>query len=273
MSEPKPIPHLHLHFSLTTALNIFLHQLFHQTPQTQPVYLNCPLVVHDCIIRPILDLPVKLTSSNLASRTLLSQLLRRQHFPEMPSQKQTPTRNKHGCLPPRGCTLPSDSRLPQVATGHEGKGSYEAAFLVKSKEYDLYEILAATVGVLATLKAWFAYKLRTRAIKDGFLEQNALLDLPMRMPDWQTVWNLLQEKGPVWTEQYHKRGPRANPWEVEPSLSALDLFAHVLIVLTLHIDTNMELDSEGTRCHGFKWHQYYYEDEGKYFCSTTSCHT
>lgn len=183
----------------------------------------------------------------------------------MPSQKQTPTRNKHGCLPPRGCTLPSDSRLPQVATGHEGKGSYEAAFLVKSKEYDLYEILAATVGVLATLKAWFAYKLRTRAIKDGFLEQNALLDLPMRMPDWQTVWNLLQEKGPVWTEQYHKRGPRANPWEVEPSLSALDLFAHVLIVLTLHIDTNMELDSEGTRCHGFKWHQYYYEDEGKYF--------
>lgn len=183
----------------------------------------------------------------------------------MPSQKQTPTPNKHGCLPPRGCTIPSDSRLPQVATGHEGKASYEAAFLVDTDGHDLYKTFAATVGSFATLKAWFAYRIRTQAIKDGLSEQNALLDLPTKLPDWQTVWNLIQEKGVVWTEQYRTQGPQINPWEVHPSLSALDLFAHVLIVLASHIKKNAQLESEGKMCRGFKWHQYYYEDEGKYF--------
>jgi hypothetical protein len=39
----------------------------------------------------------------------------------------------------------------------------------------------------------------------------------------------------------------------------------VLIVLHCHITANSELVSEGTPRRGFKWHQYYYEDEGKYF--------
>ena len=180
----------------------------------------------------------------------------------MPSLKQTPTPNKHGCLPPRGCTLPSDSRLPQVAIGNEDKASYEAAFLMK---HDLYKTFAATVGSFATLKAWFAYRLRTQAIKEGFLKQDVLLYISTKTPGWQTVWTLLQEKGQVWTEQHKTQGSQANPWEVQPSLSALDLFAHLLVVLKLHTDSNVGLESEGTPCHQFKWHQYYYEDEGKYF--------
>lgn len=183
----------------------------------------------------------------------------------MPGLKQTHTPNRRGCLPPRGCTLPSDSRLPQVATGNEGKGSYEAAFLVDTDNYDLYGTFAATVGVFETLKAWFAYRLRVQAIKNGLVEQKTLLDLPTKLPDWQTVWNLIQAKGPVWTEQYKQRALQQNPWEVQSSLSALDLFAHVLVVLQWHITANVELVSEGTPCRGFKWHQYYYEDEGKYF--------
>lgn len=123
----------------------------------------------------------------------------------MPSLEQTETPNKHGNLPPRGCTLPSDSRLPQVATDNAGKGSYEAAFLVDTDEHDLYRTFTATVGSFVTLKAWFSYRLRTQAIKDGFLKQNALLDLPTRMLDWQAVWVLLQERGPLWTEQHKKQ--------------------------------------------------------------------
>lgn len=183
----------------------------------------------------------------------------------MPSLKQTPPFNKHGCLPPRGCTLPSGLRYPQVAIGNDDKASYEAAFLIDTDEHDLYKTFAATVGSFATLKAWFAYRLRTQAIKDGFLEQDALLYISTKTPSWQTVWTLLQEKGQVWTEQHKTLGSQADPWEVQPSLSALDLFAHVLVVLKVHIDSNRGLESEGTPCHQFKWHQYYYEEEGKYF--------
>ena len=155
---------------------------------------------------------------------------------QMPSLKQAQTANRHGCLPPLGCTLPSDSRLPQVATGNEGKSSYEAAFLIDTDM--LYGTFTATIAMFPTLTAWFAYNIRAQAIKDGLLKQNALLDLQRKLPAWQTVWDLIQEKGTVWTDQHKKRGPKTKPWDIQSPMSALDLFAHVLVVLALHITTN-----------------------------------
>jgi hypothetical protein len=180
----------------------------------------------------------------------------------MPKQAQKP--NKHGCLPPLGCTLPNHPDHPQVATGNEGKASYEAAFLVETDE--LYEAFSATVLSCATLKAWFAYRLRAQAIRDGLTQQNAMLDLQLKLPAWQAVWSLVEEKGAVWTEQYKKRGPEINPWELQSPwspISVLDLFAHVLVVLAFSITANS--DAAQTPASGLRWHQYYYEDEGKFF--------
>jgi hypothetical protein len=179
----------------------------------------------------------------------------------MPRPNRTPVPNKHGCLPPSGCTLPTEPGLPQVAIGNEGKSSYEAAFLVEADE--LYDTFATMVASIATLKAWFAYRLRTQAIKDGFPEQDTLLDLQLKLPSWPKVWELIREKGRIWSEQYQKRGPRINPWELQSPISTLELFVHVLIVLSSHISANS--DPEKAASSGFKWHQYYYEDKGKYF--------
>jgi hypothetical protein len=179
----------------------------------------------------------------------------------MSSLTQSPTPNKHGCLPPRGCALPCVPSLPQVATGYQGKGSYEAAFFVSDGE--LYEAFSATVVSCATLKAWFAYRLRARAVKDGLAQQDAMLDFQLKLPAWHTVWSLIQEKGAVWTEQYKKHGLSVNPWELESPISALDLFARVLIVLACNITANS--DPEEPPSSGFRWHQYYYEDEGRFF--------
>jgi hypothetical protein len=185
-------------------------------------------------------------------------------LPEMAYLRQTTTPNKHGCLPPRGCALPLGSRLPQVATGYEGKSSYEAAFLVESGK--LYEAFSAAIVSCATLKAWFAYKIRARAIRDGLAKQNAMLDFQLKLPEWQTVWKLIREKGAVWTVQYKEQGLNVNPWELQSTcspISALDLFTQVLIVLACNTTANS--DAEETPSSGFRWHQYYYEDEGRLF--------
>ena len=121
----------------------------------------------------------------------------------MSSLTQSRIPNKHGCRPPRGCTLPWYDGCPQVATEND-KGSYEAAFLVETGK--LYEVFCATVASCATLKAWFSYRLRAQAVKDVLAKQNAMLDFQLTPPVWQTVWSLIQEKGAVWAEQYKKRG-------------------------------------------------------------------
>lgn len=93
-----------------------------------------------------------------------------------------------------------------------------------------------------------------------------MLDLQLKMPVWEAVWSLIQEKGAVWTEQYKKRGSEINPWELQSPwspISALDLFAHVLVVLAFSITANS--DAARTPSSGLRWHQYYYEDEGKFF--------
>ena len=180
----------------------------------------------------------------------------------MPKQAQTP--NKHGCFPPPGCTLPTHPDQPRVAIGNEGKASYEAAFLIEDDE--LYEAFSATVVSCATLKAWFAYRIRAQAIRDGLAKQDAMLDLQLKLPVWEAVWSLVQEKGAIWTDQYTKRGPEINPWELQSPwspISALDLFAHVLVVLAFKITANS--NTAQTPPSGLRWHHYYYEDEGKYF--------
>ena len=147
-------------------------------------------------------------------------------------------RNKHNCLPPAGCTLPTGKGLPRVAVGSKGKGSYEAAFLVETDK--LYETFANTVASISTLKAWFAYRLRAQAIKDGFLKQDTLLELQFKSPSWNEVWKLVQEKQGTWTEQYQRRGPEINPWELQSTISPLELFAHVLVVLAFHVTANTD---------------------------------
>lgn len=238
--------------------------MFNNTPQTDPEHLHCPLVVCSCITPPILNLCVRLILSTSDEQSGAFKTATTTTFPGMADLTQTATPDKHGCFPPRGFTLPRGSRLPQVATGNEDKASYEATFLVESGK--LYEVFAATAASCATLKAWFAYKIRARAIRDGLAKQNAMLDFQLKLPDWQTVWKLIQEKGAVWTEQYQKEGLNVNPWELQSScspISALDLFAQVLIVLACNTTANS--DPEETPSSGFRWHQYYYEDEGRFF--------
>jgi hypothetical protein len=179
----------------------------------------------------------------------------------MPRPTQTPLPNKHGCLPPSGFKVPAESGIPQVAIGNEGKSSYEAAFLVETDK--LLETFSTTVASIATLKAWFAYRLRAHAIKDSFLKQDTLLDVQLKLPSWQTAWSLVRKKGEIWTKQYQTRGLTINPWELQPNISAEGLFAQVVVVLAFHITANS--DTETPASGGFKWHQYYYEDNGRYF--------
>jgi len=110
----------------------------------------------------------------------------------MPDLKQAQIPNNHGCLTPPGCTLPSERWLPRVAVGNEGKGSFEAAFLVENNK--LYETFANTVTSTATLKAWFACRLRAQAIEDGFLKHDTLLELQIKLPWWPKVWRLIRER-------------------------------------------------------------------------------
>lgn len=95
-----------------------------------------------------------------------------------------------------------------------------------------------------------------------------MLDFQLKLPAWQTVWSLIQEKGTAWAEQYRKQGLSVSPWELESPISALDLYAHVLIVLDCNITANS--DAEEAPTSGFRWYQYYYDDEGGFSCSMAS---
>jgi tryptophan 2,3-dioxygenase len=132
----------------------------------------------------------------------------------MPEKAQ----NKHGCIPPLGCKpLYYGKDHPRVAVGSE-ICSFEAAFLTDK----LYDDFAHAVDSCATLKAWFALKLRMQETKDELSKQGCLVDIQFKSHDWRRVWNMIQDKEPAWAEQYKRPGPESNLWELPKPASALE---------------------------------------------------
>jgi hypothetical protein len=101
--------------------------------------------------------------------------------------------NKHGCLPPAGCRVPVDTKLPQVAVGNEIFGPYEATFLIEPGYLEL--CLLEMVEQSSTLKAWFAYKVKVKGLKDT-------CDLEPKFPTWERVWELVQRRNQNWGQLY-----------------------------------------------------------------------
>jgi hypothetical protein len=168
--------------------------------------------------------------------------------------KQSQTRNRQGRLSPLGCTFSADSSHPRVAVGDEAKDPYEHAFLLKTDE--LEQILPNVINQSASLKAWVAYRLKTKGLKEK-------CDLEARVPTWERVWDVFQEKGVVWTTQYERIVLQTTQWEFEQPNSTLDLLASALVVLYCKVQENTIAADQGVR--GLKWHPYYYEEAGKFF--------
>jgi hypothetical protein len=156
--------------------------------------------------------------------------------------------NKHGCLPPSGCAYPRNKKEPKIAIGDKSLGPFAAALLVKDEQ--LVEILSEITSRSATLKAWFAHRLKTKGTKT-------------KSPVWGLIWNTLQSKGAAWTAQYKRGGFQGIQWEFQAPASKIDLWAYTLCVLYCNVNDNLDCN-EGT-ADTFHWHKYYYEAEGKYF--------
>lgn len=165
-------------------------------------------------------------------------------------------RNKHGCLAPDGCKLPRDRTHPQVAVGDEVAGPYEATFLIERG--DLEPNLLDMVKQSWTLKAWFAYKIRVKGLKDR-------CGVEAKLPSWERVWILLRRKAESWASVYEDRkrtGTHTTQWEIGEPKSALDLFVLTLAVLSVKIEETSQPIPGVPR---LMWHHYYYESEGKFF--------
>jgi hypothetical protein len=161
--------------------------------------------------------------------------------------------NKHGCLPPSGCRLPTDPTFPRVAIGRDHQDAYGAMFLVKPS--DLERCLYDIVNQSWTLKAWFSYKIHARGLKDA-------CDLEAKFPTWDRVWEYFKSQGPAWNDMYRSagsNGSHASNWELGEPKSTLDLLVSAIFILGCIIGTN----SYRQTVEALRWHEYYYEMEGK----------
>lgn len=166
-------------------------------------------------------------------------------------------RNKHGCLAPEGCKLPRDQLHPQVAFGDEIAGPYEATFRVGPG--DLERLLSDIVQHSWTLKAWFAYKITVKGLRDK-------CDVEPRLPTWERVSDLIRRSRSRWESMYQARKQErtlTTQWEIEEPQSTLQLFAFALTVLARNIKSRSASTAPGVR--RLTWHDYYYENEGKLF--------
>lgn len=127
-------------------------------------------------------------------------------------------------------------------------GRFEAALLVKNEQ--LIEVVAELTSHSATMKAWFALRLKTKGKSS-------------KPPEWAFIWSLIQRHGTAWTALYKKGSFHTSQWEIQEPASKLDLWAYTLCVLYCNVQDNPNGDEE--RVNGIKWHEYYYESEGKYF--------
>lgn len=114
------------------------------------------------------------------------------------------------------------------------------------------EILSEITSRSATLKAWFAFRLKTRGN----------MTLGAKVPQWRLVWDILQRKGAAWTAQYKRGGFQGLQWELQEPTSKIDLWAYTLCVLYCNVHDDPDLNEE---VGALEWHKYYYEAEGKYF--------
>lgn len=131
-------------------------------------------------------------------------------------------------------------------------GSYEAALSVSSLERSMLSMVRKS----ATLKAWFAFKLKIPDLRETHY-------LESKTPTWERVWELIQQKGAEWMALGERQGLQRNQWEIDEPASILDLFMYTLVVLYCRVEDNTNSTGEATR--GFEWHDYYYEHEGKFF--------
>jgi hypothetical protein len=165
--------------------------------------------------------------------------------------------NKYGGLPPPGCRFPTNLGHPRVAVGDEVQGPYEATFSIQPG--NLMECLFNVVEQSWTLKAWFAYKIKVRGLKDT-------CDLEPRFPTWERVWEMIQQKRSTWEERYKTRkneGTLTTQWELCEPKSTLELLACAVVVLACHIPANF--DNEQQNACPLKWYPYYYEHNGRIF--------
>lgn len=162
--------------------------------------------------------------------------------------------NQHGIFPPKGCSIfGADATALQVATPLT-KGAFEQSLLVNKGKGSLDSIVTQLVQQSATLKAWFALRLKSSTHQRG---------QGISCARWDSVWALIQESKATWIAQYHGSENRAVQWEMGRPLSLAELQARVFLVLYQKIQENREGDLESTL--GFKWHPYYYEEVGIYF--------
>ena len=171
--------------------------------------------------------------------------------PQSLVQLQDP--NKHGCLPPLGCILPSrSSGDPSVATGEHTAGPFEYVLLIENKTFK--EVFAEVIIGSATLKAWFAFRLKIEAPRGSHV----------KLSRWSTVWSAITANFDQWSMQYPvgHQFP-ATQWELQMPQDIPEMHAMSLFMLYRAVAPN----EAGNRLHGIspKWHPYYYEDEGKFF--------
>jgi hypothetical protein len=81
--------------------------------------------------------------------------------------------------------------------------------------------------------------------------------------DWPPVWDLIQDKGAAWAEQYKRSGPGSNLWELPKPASAVELLASAIFAFNCEVTSNSIDQRKHPR--GLQFHEYYYESEGQVY--------
>lgn len=156
--------------------------------------------------------------------------------------------------PPNHCVLQSRPDLPKVAVPSDSKKGFENAFLVTTNT--LQDLVETLVNGSATLKAWFALKLRHVGVKGQSAKR-------FIAPQWGPIWALVKQQEAAWNIQYIGSDHSPRLWGLHEPSSVGELYA--LAMFVLYHKTQFNPGEDERRLIRLKWHGYYCCDMRKFF--------